>query len=59
MTDSEARRLAARLAALHGDDALPIAMRAAANSRQVGTPEAMRLWQQVIDALRATQGRPG
>ena len=57
MDDSDARRLATRLIALHGDDALPIAVRAANNSRQVGTPDAVRLWEEVIAAIRSMQGR--
>jgi hypothetical protein len=57
--DSEARRLATRLMALHGNDALPIAVRAANNSRQVGTPDAVRLWEEVIAAIRSILGGAG
>jgi hypothetical protein len=55
--DSEAWRLATRLIAVHGDAALPIAVRAANNCRQVGMPDALRLWEEVIAAIRSIRAR--
>jgi hypothetical protein len=57
--ESNAARLSARLIAQHGADALSIALRAVANSRLVGTADAVRLWEEVVAAIRAFQGKAG